>query len=58
MFDTATIAAAEALAACLKIELVVPIAVAEVDSGGKVPPTVNGRQEPLMRFAGHYSDKR
>lgn len=58
MFDTATIAAAEVHAARLKIETAALLAVAEVESAGKVTASVNGRQEPLIRWEGHYFDKR
>lgn len=58
MFDDATIAAAEAHAARLKIEPAALLAVAEVESGGKIFATVNGRDEPLIRWEGHYFDKR
>ncbi len=58
MFDDATIAAAEAHAARLKIEPAALLAVAEVESGGKVTAVINGRPEPLIRWEGHYFDKR
>lgn len=58
MFDDATIAAAETHAARLKIEPSALLAVAEVESSGKVTATVNGRPEPLIRWEGHYFDKR
>lgn len=58
MFDDATVAAAEAHAARLKIDPAALLAVAEVESGGKVTATVNGRPEPLIRWEGHYFDKR
>jgi len=34
------------------------LAVAEVESGGKAFATINGRREPLIRWEGHYFDKR
>lgn len=34
------------------------LAVAEVESGGAVFAFVDGRQEPLIRFEGHYFDRR
>lgn len=58
MFDAETIAAAEAHAARLKIETAALLAVAEVEAAGKVTASVNGRQEPLIRWEGHYFDKR
>ncbi|MCX7303188.1 MAG: N-acetylmuramidase domain-containing protein [Hyphomicrobiales bacterium] len=40
------------------IEHAALLAVAEVESGGAVFATVDGRQEPLIRFEGHYFDRR
>ncbi|TDR35684.1 N-acetylmuramidase family protein [Aquamicrobium defluvii] len=34
------------------------LAVAEVESGGQPFATINGRREPLIRWEGHYFDKR
>lgn len=34
------------------------LAVAEVESGGAVFAAIDGRQEPLIRFEGHYFDRR
>ena len=34
------------------------LAVAEIESGGRVFARVNGRDEPLIRFEGHYFDRR
>ena len=34
------------------------LAVAEVESAGRVVATVFGRKEPLIRFEGHYFDNR
>ncbi len=34
------------------------LAVCHVESGGKVFARVGGRQEPLIRFEGHYFDRR
>jgi len=34
------------------------LAVAEVESGGRVFARVDGRDEPLIRFEGHYFDRR
>ena len=56
--DTATIAAAEDHAARLKIETAALLAVAEVEAAGHVYAVVNGRNEPLIRWEGHYFDKR
>lgn len=54
MFDTATVAAATAIAERLKIDPAMLLAVAEVESGGQATALVNGAQEPLIRWEGHY----
>jgi hypothetical protein len=46
------------VAAEFGIEPAALLAVAEVESGGKVFAVVDGRQEPLIRFEGHYFDRR
>lgn len=40
------------------IETAVMLAVVEVESSGTVFAAVEGRQEPLIRFEGHYFDRR
>ncbi len=40
------------------IEPAALLAVAEVESGGAVFALIEGRQEPLIRFEGHYFDRR
>jgi len=40
------------------VEPAVLLAVAEVESGGVAFATIDGRQEPLIRFEGHYFDRR
>jgi len=40
------------------LETAALLAVAEVESGGQVFAVVDGREEPLIRFEGHYFDKR
>jgi hypothetical protein len=42
------------IAADLGIEAAALMAVVEVESGGKLFAQVNGRDEPLIRFEGHY----
>lgn len=42
----------------LKVERAALLAVAEVESGGKVFATVGDRELPLIRFEGHYFDRR
>ncbi|SMH42250.1 N-acetylmuramidase domain-containing protein [Mesorhizobium australicum] len=58
MFDAETRAAAAAAAARNGWETAALLAVIEIESGGKVFAIVDGRQEPLIRFEGHYFDKR
>ncbi len=45
-------------AAELGLEPALLLAVAEVESAGKAFATVKGRREPLIRFEGHYFDRR
>lgn len=47
-----------AVAKELDIEPAALLAVAEIESGGKVFAVVDGRSEPLIRFEGHYFDRR
>ena len=42
----------------LNVEVEALVAVAWIESGGRALTTVNGRQEPLIRFEGHYFDRR
>ncbi len=42
----------------LRVEPAALAAVVEVESGGRVFALVDGRQEPLIRFEGHYFDRR
>ncbi len=42
----------------LKVERAALLAVAEVESGGKVFATVRAQNLPLIRFEGHYFDRR
>lgn len=58
MFDRSTIQAVEQMATRLKIEPAVLLAVAEIESNGVVFAMVNGKQEPLIRWEGHYFDQR
>jgi len=51
----------EAIAAVVRSHGIPPaalLAVAEVESGGRVFAKVDGRDEPLIRFEGHYFDRR
>ena len=58
MFSQDVIAKATAAARSAGLEPAVLLAVAEVESGGKVFAAVDGRQEPLIRFEAHYFDRR
>ncbi|MBL8578075.1 MAG: DUF3380 domain-containing protein [Mesorhizobium sp.] len=58
MFDAATVRAVETIAARYGYEPAALLAVGEVESGGTVFAIVNGKQEPLIRFEGHYFDRR
>lgn len=58
MFDNATVSAVAAIAARLNVEPAALLAVAEVESGGKAFARVNARNEPLIRWEGHYFDRR
>jgi hypothetical protein len=42
----------------MNVEVEALAAVAWIESGGRALTTVNGRQEPLIRFEGHYFDRR
>ena len=54
MFDAAARRAIARTARDLGIEPAALLAVAEVESGGRATARVNGRDEPLIRFEGHY----
>lgn len=58
MFDAETLRAIGTIAARLKVEPAALQAVAEIESAGKVFALVKGRQEPLIRWEGHYFDQR
>lgn len=58
MFDDATRAAVAEFAARERLDPAGILAVAEVESGGKAFALVDGRPEPLIRFEGHYFDRR
>ncbi|MEL6967161.1 MAG: N-acetylmuramidase domain-containing protein [Pseudomonadota bacterium] len=54
MFDKDTVAAVEDTAKWLGVPLAALLAVAEVESSGRVGVVIKGRLEPLIRFEGHY----
>ncbi len=58
MFDQSTVDAVRGIAARLNVPASSLLAVAEVESAGKATAMVNGKPEPLIRFEGHYFDKR
>lgn len=58
MFTQATTEEIAKVAREFGMEAAALLAVAEVESGGKVFASVEGRQEPLIRFEGHYFDCR
>lgn len=58
MFDRETLGALASLAARLKCETAVLQAVVEVESNSKAFARVKGRDEPLIRWEGHYFDRR
>lgn len=58
MFDQAAITAIEVVAARYAFDPAGLMAVAEVESGGKVYALIDGRNEPLIRWEGHYFDRR
>ncbi|MEM1037886.1 MAG: N-acetylmuramidase domain-containing protein [Pseudomonadota bacterium] len=57
MFDDATLAEIDGIAIWLGVPKAALLAVAEVESGGRLGAKVKGRFEPLIRFEGHYFDR-
>lgn len=58
MFTETTADEIRKVAAEFGIEPAALLAVAEIESGGSVFAVIDGRQEPLIRFEGHYFDRR
>ena len=58
MFTEKTASEITKVASEFGIEPAAMLAVAEVESGGAVLAAIDGRQEPLIRFEGHYFDRR
>ncbi|MDH6233475.1 hypothetical protein M2281_004086 [Mesorhizobium soli] len=58
MFTQEIIDEIRAAARSLGIEAEALLAIAEVESGGQAYARVDGRNEPLIRFEGHYFDRR
>jgi len=57
MFDSEVKKAITKIAGRLDVPLAALLAVAEVESGGRVLAKVGKRREPLIRFEGHYFDR-
>lgn len=58
MLDAETISHLSALARQEGVEPAVLLAVAEVESGGRIFARIGVRDEPLIRFEGHHFDRR
>ncbi|WP_274425809.1 N-acetylmuramidase domain-containing protein [Chelativorans sp. YIM 93263] len=58
MFSTDTVHRITRFAEDKKIEPAALLAIVEVESAGKACAMVEGRKEPLIRFEGHYLDRR
>jgi hypothetical protein len=58
MFSEAEVKTISEAAGSAGLEAAALLAVAEVESGGKTFALVAGRREPLIRFEGHYFDRR
>jgi hypothetical protein len=58
MFSSDVISEISAAARNLGIEPAALLAVAEIESGGVAFAIVDGKREPLIRFEGHYFDRR
>jgi len=57
-FTSQTLHEIATIARELGVEAAALLAVAEIESGGKTFAIIDGRQEPLIRFEGHYFDRR
>lgn len=58
MFSRETAAEINKAATEFGIEGAALLAIAEIESGGQVFARIDGRKEPLIRFEGHYFDRR
>lgn len=58
MFTTEVRNEIETDASRIGVEPAALLAIAEVEAAGRAYATVNGRKEPLIRFEGHYFDRR
>jgi len=57
MFDQSQNTSISKIAKILRVPTASLLAVIEVESGGKFQTRVNDRNEPLIRFEGHYFDR-
>ncbi|MFD0915307.1 N-acetylmuramidase domain-containing protein [Pseudahrensia aquimaris] len=57
MFEAKTYDSIIEIAAAMDVPAAALLAVAEVESGGRVLAEVGARKEPLIRFEGHYFDR-
>lgn len=58
MLNNSALAAVVKIAGAHKLDPAALASVVDVESAGKVFARVNGRDEPLIRFEGHYFDRR
>ena len=58
MFTTEVRNEIETVASRIGVEPAALLVIAEVEAAGRAYATVNGRKEPLIRFEGHYFDRR
>lgn len=54
MLEPELVAAITAIARTMDVEPAALLAVTEVESGGRLTVKIDGREEPLIRFEGHY----
>ena len=57
MFTPETRAAIEKIAGNLNVPPAALLAVVDVESGGRMSANIDGKEEPLIRFEGHYFDR-
>lgn len=57
MLDEHAVATVQTIAEEIKVPPAALLAVVDVESGGRVFARVNGKNEPLIRFEGHYFDR-
>src|SRR5690606_33761411 len=58
MFSSQSADEIAAAARSIGVEPAALLAVAEVESGGRASTLIDGKAEPLIRFEGHYFDRR